>query len=187
VSYHALIICATPRSGTTLLCDLLQETGVAGRPNSFYRRQSIDNYASRLGVAPGFDFERRYLAAVIAEGTADTGLFAMRVMWPSLPELTDKLAALFPDEIDDAGRIGAAFGAPLYVFVEREDKVAQAVSRGKAEQSGLWHVNADASRTNNIGPLAMTRCFCATRLPRPPNTKRHGGTGLRRSGSRRCA
>ncbi len=150
MAHRALLICATPRSGTTLLCDLLRETGVAGRPNSFYRQQSIDNYARRLGVAPGPDFERRYLAAIIAEGSGDTGLFAMRVMWPSLPELTAKLAALFPAETDDAGRIAAAFGAPLYLFVERRDRVPQAISRLRAEQSGLWHRHADGSERERV-------------------------------------
>jgi LPS sulfotransferase NodH len=145
VSYNALIICATPRSGTTLLCDLLAETGAAGRPNSFYRRESIANFARRLGVADGLDFEQRYLAAIVKAGRGSTDLFSMRVMWPSLPEMTARLSALFPDETSDTGRIVAAFGTPLYLFVERQDKVAQAISRSKAEQSGLWHRGADGS------------------------------------------
>ena len=143
--YRSLIICATPRSGTTLLCDLLAETGAAGRPNSFFRRESRDNWMRRLDVAPGPDFDRRFLDAIIAEGTGDTGLFSMRIMWPSLPEMTSTLAGLFPAEATDAGRIAAAFGTPLYVFVGRRDKIAQAISRIKAEQSGLWHRAADGS------------------------------------------
>jgi trehalose 2-sulfotransferase len=145
LAYDALIICATPRSGTTLLCDLLAETGVTGAPNSFYRAESVAHFASRLSVAPGPDFERRYLDAIIAEGRRGTDLFSMRVMWPSLPEIGTKLASLFPHETTDAGRVAAAFGTPLYLHVERQDKVAQAISRIKAEQSGLWHRAADGS------------------------------------------
>ena len=154
--YSALIICATPRSGTTLLCDLLAETGATGAPDSFYRAESIDHFAQDLGVAAGLDFERRYLAAgfdferryldaIIAEGRGDTDLFSMRVMWPSVTTMRDALKQLFPDETTDAGRIEAAFGTPLYLFVERLDKLGQAVSRIKAEQSGLWHRAADGS------------------------------------------
>src|SRR3954467_13591327 len=29
---HSYLVCATPRSGSTLLCELLAATGVAGRP-----------------------------------------------------------------------------------------------------------------------------------------------------------
>lgn len=141
----ALIICATPRSGTTLLCDLLAETGATGRPNSFYRAESIGHFARELGIADGSDFERRYLAAIVAEGRGGTDLFSMRVMWPSVATMRDTLATVFPNEASDAGRIAAAFGTPLYLLVERQDKVAQAISRIKAEQSGLWHRAADGS------------------------------------------
>jgi LPS sulfotransferase NodH len=152
LDYDALIICATPRSGTTLLCDLLAEAGVTGRPDSFYRRQSISDFAAELGVADGPDFERRYLAAIAAEGRGDSDLFSIRVMWPSLHEMTEKLATLYPLETSDAGRISAAFGTPLYLHIEREDKVAQAISRSKAEQSGLWHRAADGGIREQIGP-----------------------------------
>lgn len=150
----AYFICATPRSGTTLLCDLLKQTGVAGQPDSFYRAESIGDFVQRFGIAPGegLAFERRYLAAVIEVGTAGTGMFGMRIMWPTMPELMEKLSMLFPDAVDDAARLAAAFGPARYVFVEREDKVAQAISRIKAEQSGLWHRAADGRAREAVKP-----------------------------------
>jgi LPS sulfotransferase NodH len=141
----ALIICATPRSGTTLLCDLLAETGVTGVPNSFYRAESVADFAAKLGVSDGPDVERRYLDAIVAEGSGSADLFSMRVMWPSVATMRGALGTLFPAAATDAERIAAAFGTPLYLFVERKDKVAQAISRSKAEQSGLWHRAADGS------------------------------------------
>lgn len=141
----ALIICATPRSGTTLLCDLLAETGVTGTPNSFYREESRDHFMRQLGVEAGPDFDRRYLDAIRTEGRGTTDLFSMRIMWPSVATMRDALSVVFPSETTDAGRITAAFGTPLYLLVERQDKVAQAISRIKAEQSGLWHRAADGS------------------------------------------
>ena len=145
MAYDALIICATPRSGTTLLCDLLAETGMTGVPNSFYRAESVADFAAKLGVNAGAAFERRYLDAIVAEGRGATDLFSMRVMWPSVATIREALGVAFPDATSDAGRIAAAFGTPLYLFVEREDKMAQAISRIKAEQSGLWHRAADGS------------------------------------------
>jgi LPS sulfotransferase NodH len=139
------MICATPRSGTTLLCDLLAETGVTGKPNSFYRVESVAYFARQLGVEDGPDFDRRYFDAIVAEGCGSTDLFSMRVMWPSVAQMSTKLGVLFPNETTDGGRFAAAFGTPLYIFVRRQDKVAQAISRIKAEQSGLWHRAADGS------------------------------------------
>jgi trehalose 2-sulfotransferase len=141
------IICATPRSGSTLLCDLLSQTGVAGHPNSFYRQESLADFVKEWSLAPGsgIDFERRFLAAAIKAGTGDTGTFGMRVMWPSMPYLLEQLGRLFPDKTTDTARLSAAFGAPLYIHLQRKDRVAQAISRAKAEQSGLWHRHADGS------------------------------------------
>ena len=33
------LICATQRSGSTLLCELLKQTGVAGRPEEYFDAQ----------------------------------------------------------------------------------------------------------------------------------------------------
>ena len=34
----SLIVCATQRSGSTLLCELLKATGVAGIPNEYFQQ-----------------------------------------------------------------------------------------------------------------------------------------------------
>ena len=36
---HTYLICATQRSGSTLLCELLKQTGVAGRPEEYFEAQ----------------------------------------------------------------------------------------------------------------------------------------------------
>jgi LPS sulfotransferase NodH len=150
------IICATPRSGSTLLCDLLANTNVAGKPASYYRRQSIPRWVERLGVpspvgSHDVDFERAYLAAVIKAGAAGTDMFGLRLMWESLPELVERLRLLYREEATDRSRLEAAFGHIVYVHLSRKDKIGQAISRLKAEQSGLWHVAADGSERERIG------------------------------------
>lgn len=148
------IICGTPRSGSTLLCDLLQQTGVAGRPNSYYRLQSIPDFVARWNIEPGegLDFERRYLAAAIKAGTGDTGMFGLRVHALSLFDLLGRLAMLHPAEPTDRARIDAAFGTTIYLRLRRQDKVAQAISRVKAEQSGLWHRRVDGGAREQVKP-----------------------------------
>jgi LPS sulfotransferase NodH len=154
VTIASYFICSTPRSGSTLLCDLLKQSGVVGRPNSFYRAQSIGDYVERWGLEPGagLAFERRYLAAALQEGSGDTGMFAMRLHGLSLFELLGRLAMLYPGERTDAARLAAAFGTPLYIRLRRRDKVAQAISRVKAEQSGLWHRHADGGERERVKP-----------------------------------
>jgi len=151
----ALIICATPRSGSTMLCDLMKATGVCGAPESWFRHESIDHFITDFGMttprdAPSFDAD--YLTAAVRAGRNGSDTFGLRLMWPTVPELSDWLGRLFPGLENDAARYERAFGPAHYIFLSRRDHVAQAVSRLKAEQSGLWHRNGDGSERERVGP-----------------------------------
>jgi LPS sulfotransferase NodH len=154
---RSYILCGTPRSGSTLLCDLLADTRLAGLPDSYFRRQSFPEWMQDLGVPGEADpasgrFTRRYLEAVRAAGEAGTGVFGLRLMWESLAGLSVQLDAFHPGLPDDAARFAAAFGPPLYVHLSRADTLAQAVSYDKALQSGLWHREADGTVREQVGP-----------------------------------
>lgn len=149
-TFTSYVLCGTPRSGSTLLCEMLAATGVAGRPNSYFRREDIEVWANAWGVphsqgVEGLEFDRDYLAAMRREGTAGTGVFGLRLMWESVADAARRLGRALAAERDVAQSLEAAFGPTLYVHVSRRDKLAQAVSRVRAEQSGLWHLAADGS------------------------------------------
>lgn len=149
-AYRAYVLCGTPRSGTTLLCKMLKATGVAGRPNSYFRREDITEWAERWGVPTqgdieGADFDRAYLAAMRVFGTAGTGTFGLRLMWGSVTDATRRLNRALQTMQDITRSFADAFGPSLYIHVSRNDKLAQAVSRVRAEQSGLWHLGADGT------------------------------------------
>ncbi len=151
----AYIICATPRSGSTLLCDLLNDTGVAGNPHSFFRREDIAEWAEYFNVpvakwCDDLEFDQSYLEAVLKYGTSGTEVFGTRLMWESISDLSKRLDAFFPGLPNDSARFQSAFGLPVYIHLSREDKVAQAVSRLKAEQTGLWHVDADGTERERV-------------------------------------
>jgi LPS sulfotransferase NodH len=160
MSHHRLtyIICATPRSGTTLLTDLLTDTGAAGRPDSFFRRQSMRDYWARYFKLPAahwgakHEFDRSYLSAVLDYGTSGTSVFGMRLMWESVDDLLTRLDFYYPDLPSNHARLSAAFGEARYLHLSRQDKIAQAVSRLRAEQSGLWHRHADGSERERLNP-----------------------------------
>lgn len=154
MTFDGYVLCATPRSGSTLLCDLLIATGIAGHPESFYRRESIAAWAAEHGEPSdeGEAFDWIYLEAVRAEGSNGTGCFGLRLMWSSLPDLSTRLEPLFPGAASDPARLEAAFGRLRYVYLWRGDAVAQAVSRLKAEQTGLWHRYADGRDRERIKP-----------------------------------
>ena len=145
------IICTTPRSGSTLLCKLLASTGKAGQPDSFYHRPKfMREWADEWGLSDSgtfskSDFDRAYLAAAMKAGDAGTGIFGLRLQQKYLELLSQTLDHIYPGLLSDKDRFERAFGKTLYLHLTREDKVAQAVSLVKAEQSGLWHLNADGT------------------------------------------
>ena len=150
------MICSTPRSGSTLLCGL-QTSAACGRPHSYFRRQSIPDFARELGVPDNgdfdsIDFNRGYLEAVVAEGKGGTEIFGIRVMHETLDELAACLDKLFPGLEAAPARFERAFGRLLYIHLSREDKLAQAVSLLKAQQTGLWHVAPDGSELERTSP-----------------------------------
>jgi LPS sulfotransferase NodH len=135
-------ICATPRSGSTLLCGLLQSTGVAGRPESYFRLHDEAAWAERWGIsrdrAGCFDY-RDYVRAAVAAGSTENGLFGARVMWGTVGEMVARLGAAHstPDSAD-RDVLSRAFGRIRLIHLWREDTVAQAVSWVRAEQTSCW-------------------------------------------------
>jgi len=139
------------------MCDLLADTGIAGRPDSFFRRQSIPWWAEHFKVSVAewgdqHDFDHPYLAAALRQGCGGTAVFGLRLMWESVADLSNRLQAFYPDLENDQRRFQSAFGSSVYVHLSRQDKVAQAVSRVKAQQTGLWHVATDGTERERLKP-----------------------------------
>jgi trehalose 2-sulfotransferase len=142
------IICATPRSGSTLLCALLESSGVAGRPQSYFRKQDEHQWATKWGIVRssdvGFEFTD-YLQATISAGQCENGVFATRIMWGSMEEVIDELGKAFPDIADCRLKLlNRAFGCTQFIYLQRRNIVAQAVSRLRAEQTNIWHITSGA-------------------------------------------
>jgi len=136
---ESYFICATPRTGSSLLLGLLASTGLAGVPESYFRQPDEQLWADRWGIPgpadPAFDYQAFVRAAVVA-GTTPNGVFGAKLMWGTLDELVAKLAPRA--EGQDLAVLEAAFGPVRFVHLRREDELAQAVSWLRAEQTGAW-------------------------------------------------
>ena len=155
--FDGYIICGTPRTGSTLLCGLLASTKAAGDPHSFYRRQDISDWAEEWNLPlpdtmNEHDFEIAYFEAAIRAGKGGTPIFGLRLMRENLDELSTILDRIFPNLPSDKARFEKAFGRVLYIHLSRENKLAQAVSLIKAEQTGLWHIAPDGTEIERVAP-----------------------------------
>ena len=155
IGYSSYILCTSPRSGSTLLCKLLAATGVSGHPGSYFHKPSQEDWLEDLNVdvVPGENEQatlRRIFAAAIEKGTRGKGLFGLRLQRHSFDFFMKQLAVLQPAHESDLARLEAAFGKTLFIHLTRADKVDQAVSFVRAEQSGLWHRAPDGTELERL-------------------------------------
>jgi LPS sulfotransferase NodH len=157
-------VCATPRSGSTLLCELLVASGVAGRPTEHVESlraagRPLEPREYFAGVedpevmirlppsSPPMPHHvpiRERLEAVVRHATTPNGVFGTKVMWGYMADLQERLAEL-PElaPLSGAQRLEALLGEVRWVHVSREDRVAQAVSMWRAVQTRAWRADDD--------------------------------------------
>lgn len=151
------LVCATPRSGSTLLCSVLAATGAAGRPEEYFEARLESGIPRRpreyFGAASGFALHRvpdvdppiphysdlrgvtdwrDHLDVTLRHGTTPNGVFGAKVMWMHLSDL-----AAFAGSTSEAV-LGELFPGARYVWVRRADRVRQAISLWKAMQTQTW-------------------------------------------------
>jgi LPS sulfotransferase NodH len=132
VSY---LVCGTNRSGSNLLGGLLKSTGVAGRPEEYFWRGHEADWAERWGASDPAE----YVRAAIEAGTTPNGVFGAKLMWPHMDDLLAKVSVISEDRRESAlGLLDCVFPNLRFIWIWREDMVAQAVSFSRAIQTDEW-------------------------------------------------
>ncbi len=157
----SFFICHTMRSGSTLLCDALGSTGVAGHAEEYFPERShrgevyvtsgaaLNDPAAWLCDWTSTPFEQ-CLDRVLRCGTTPNGVFASKVRWLNMPYLGEMIGAL-PERAGAslAEHLDSLFPNFRYVWITRRNKVRQAVSLVKARQSKQWKATSAESRRSN--------------------------------------
>jgi LPS sulfotransferase NodH len=138
-------ICATPRTGSSLLLGLLDSTGVAGHPQAYFRAPDEVAWSERWGIAhtpQGAVDYGEFVRAALAVGRTGNGVFGAKLMWGTHAELTGRLAGLHPELAgDELPLLEREFGRRIrFMHLYRDDILAQAVSWLRAEQTGVWFI-----------------------------------------------
>jgi len=182
------LVCATPRSGSTLLCHALDQTAVAGHPEEYFEALSRSglprrpheyfdparhsNIIERLafrempdGMAKPNPLWRpdtydQYLAWALREGTTPNGVFGAKLMWGYLGDFAELLRGIE----GMAGRplpelLSRAFPGLRYIRITRENKVRQAVSLWKAVQTQAWKRENGEQQRASVVPVFSFRAI----------------------------
>jgi LPS sulfotransferase NodH len=155
------LICTEPRSGSWLLVEAIQATGVAGRPEEYFRpdwfqrfqRSGALEYQHRLhrcdpwpdGSVPDRGEPenddpatyRAFLDAVMALGATENGVFAAKIHRNQLDRAVGLSAGGAVNGADDRS-LATWFPNPRFVYLHRADAIRRAVSHYRAIQTDVW-------------------------------------------------
>jgi trehalose 2-sulfotransferase len=165
---RAYLVCATPRSGSTLLCEMLRDTGRAGRPYEHFeilrhsslprqpreyfedlpRPEVLELLPPMESESPSTEDPEAWWARVVREGSGANGVWGGKLMWGHVEDLVSRareLPGMAGASLEDV--LHELLGDPRLVFVTRSEKSAQAVSLWRALQTQTWRAgNTETGR-----------------------------------------
>jgi trehalose 2-sulfotransferase len=135
------MICSMPRSGGTLLCELLDGTGVLGKPQEFFHPGRMSVFFARRPDATLDD----YVEALLRRFSTPNGVFGFKVHYH---QMTRALGDRDP---------GQLFPGLRLVSIRRGDRVRQAVSWARALQTKEWTSEAGGGEAPRFDAEAIER------------------------------
>jgi LPS sulfotransferase NodH len=123
------------RTGSTWFCEMLAETGYAGRPGEYLVHASGDEALAHHGVADAAALVRR----VIELGTTENGVFGIKQGYSehAFGSILELIGGAAP--MARLARWESAFPNHRHIFMTRRNKLRLAVSWWRAIKSGEWH------------------------------------------------
>lgn len=164
-----VLLCMTPRSGSSLFCEALHKTGKLGDPGEWFNahdNNNLDNMVSQFGAQS----REEMLDHIYASSATDNGICIIKGdFYQCQPFLYDDL-------------IFRHFDSVRFINIRRQDLLAQAISRYIGTQTGSWASHQDARDTEPrydregiqrqldymLSMEEAWRNFFASRAMRPP-------------------
>jgi LPS sulfotransferase NodH len=142
---RSFFICASARTGSNLLASGLRETEVAGKPLEFFSEHlkhtpymiRAIRLPSELADSPVWSDRREY---IFRKGTTPNGIFGATVHWVHIPTVFATMGRI-QDRYDSA-TLCSLFPELRFVWLRRENKVAQAISHYFSINTGRWQHEA---------------------------------------------
>jgi LPS sulfotransferase NodH len=123
-------ICTLPRSGSWLLSEALERTGIAGRPREYFEPKLFEKHSNATYAEA--------VSRIIRTGTTNNGVFGAKFHWYQF-EYAPRVVRTHDDSDTPVPLLMAArFPNLRYIWLTRRDKVRQAVSYYRAIKTGQW-------------------------------------------------
>ena len=129
-------ICFTVRSGSTVLCELLARTNIAGKPQEHFNH-NINPINPKGDTIPDY---RQFISQTLANSTTPNGVFGTKIgggVWHDFVRRLNTIEEVSGQPFDQT--LAQFFPDLHFIWLTRRNKVRQAVSHWMAIQSGRWH------------------------------------------------
>ncbi|MEO8259986.1 MAG: Stf0 family sulfotransferase [Acidobacteriota bacterium] len=159
--HRSIVICSHPRSGSTLLGEAIHFAGGLGCPLEYLHRGFRPAIAERWGTS---DVDS-YVAALHRHRTGPNGVLSIKLFWQDLEAVAHERApgrfplpaSRLPEETgpheyrDLRALLDDILPNAAFVYLERQDRVRQAVSAIVATQTGQWRSVPGMGRQTPVG------------------------------------
>jgi trehalose 2-sulfotransferase len=136
------VVASIPRTGSSLLCRGLAETGIVGQPDDYIAPLVYRSFAAQWGYGPEYEPATTRVERAMLHTATPNGVFALQAHWHDFALLLRTIqntegAAEILDHID------RLLESPHYVHISRRDTAAQALSYYRAIYLGEVNVRPD--------------------------------------------
>jgi trehalose 2-sulfotransferase len=145
------IICSAPRSGSHLLSYLLTDTQLAGTPQEYFNPWFMGDAKNEFPEK--LVYGQSHVDGLIEKYTDANGVFGMKAQFDQVIDFVGlgRLESLFPTRLD-------------YLFLQRRDKIGQAVSLARAEQTNQWMSGHPVEREPQYNYFQIQSCLREIKL-----------------------
>jgi trehalose 2-sulfotransferase len=127
------IIASTMRTGSYLLCEGLDATGVAGHPREIFCPERRSDYTGPWGLPVDVAMEE-FLRMAMKQGATENGVFGTKIHAHHIEPLAKELG-----ETREPWRVfPRIFPTAKYIHLRRRDRRAQAISWYRARVTNQW-------------------------------------------------
>ncbi|MEO9139202.1 MAG: Stf0 family sulfotransferase, partial [Jatrophihabitans sp.] len=135
VARSSYVLCATPRTGSYLVADLMRKTGRAGNPTEYFSAGYQQHWTPRWRVST----YPEYLKRVQQVATTSNGVLGAKAHPRQIRHFARQETGLAdPTYVEQRQAVERWLPAVRYVWLRRRDTLRQAVSWTKSMQTNVW-------------------------------------------------
>ena len=144
ITKEQYIIATTQRSGSTLLCDLLLQTGVCGQPGEYFTPSFVERNQELLAFGNGNSDPinanlGEYIQHIFSRYHLGNGVSGIKVTWDQISRINHDLNRNKFLKASIHKSFNKYFGKSKIIFLRRANITSQAISKHIAFNSEKWH------------------------------------------------